>query len=534
MNAFIKILGADPDQYRLLLQTDRRVASRRTSSKAFPSNSPALSVGLYGLSSILVSLSAFALDSFRFTVLTLFTSMTLIMFTVISRLEVIINPMDYRALAHTPVSSRTYFLVKFTRVLLDIVVFAGVLNVPPAILGLWAKNASVVFPAIYLPISFMATFFVVGLISAFYGYLIKLYRWEKFQDMVAYSQLILAILVPLCFYFLPHLISIFPVARVDGNQIGELKWIYIMPCSWFAGLVHLTLGETQSHFLRVSILAVVLTVLFVVVPLGRMSRKYSEHLSFLLESTKAARKVGRRRGSRLTSLLKNTETQAGFGLVSIYLKRDRNIKVRLFAMLGIPLAAVVPMIRVIPELMGCPFSIGLAIGVPIFSFYVCAYCLSSLFSILQFSEDWKAAWIFTIVPMESHDNFFKGAKLAMIAYFVVPYFIIFSGGYVFLWGPLLAIVYILPSLMGSLCYLSFYRTSTAILPFSREPLPKKRIDDILRFVLGLVIFSGVLGVQYIAYQIHIYLYIGVYTVAIGYGVVAPKIWGCFARVKCVS
>ena len=523
-NRFLKILGAEPHQYRLLLKTDRRVKARRESSKSFLSDSPALLVGLYTISSIFVSLSAFVLDSFSFTLLTLFISMTMLAFTVISRLEVIINPTDYRTLVHFPVSSRTYFLVKFTHVLLYIVVFAGVLNLPPAILGIWSKNAPIFFPIIYLPISFMAALFVVGFISAFYGYLIKLYRWERFRDLVAYSQLVLAISVPLCFYLLPHLISIFRVALADWNQIGELKWVYILPCSWFAGLVHFILGETQSIFAYLSILSVLSTVLLIVIPLGRISLKYAEHISLLLESPNAIRKVNKI-SSHLTSLLKNTETRAGFQLVSIYLKRDHNTKVRLFGKLGVSLAAVVPMIPVIPELMGRPFSIGLAIGVSIYSFCVCAYALSCLLSILRFSENWKAAWIFIIVPVESHDSFFKGAKLAIIAYFVVPYFIILTGIYVFLWHPFSVLVYILPSLIGSLCYLSFYWTSMVTLPFSQEPQEKKGIDDLVTFLLGLIVFSGVLGIQYIVYQFQIYLYIAVYTITIGFGIILLKRWG---------
>ena len=531
LNTFLKILGADPHQYRLMLKTDKLVHTRRGSSKGFLSDSPALLVALYAISSIFVSFSAFALDRFSFTLLTLFVSMTLMAFTVISRLEVVINPTDYRMLAHMPISSRTYFLVKFTRVLLYVVVFAGVLNVPPAIFGVWSKNAPILFPAIYLPISLMATFFVIGLISAFYGYLIKLYRWEKFRDFVAYSQLLFAILVPLSYYLLPLLISMLRIAGVDSEHIATSKWIYLLPYSWFAGLVHLTLGEIQVHFLYLSILAVVSTVLLVVIPLGRISLKYAEHLSFLLESSNIVRKVSRARHKRLATLLNNTETRAGFELVSIHLKRDRNTKTRLFAKLGVSLAVVVPMIPTIPELMGRPFSISLAIGVPIYSFCVCAYAVSCLLSILRFSEDWKAAWIFTIVPVESHDGFFKGAKLAIIAYFIAPYFIILTGIYVFLWRPFSAMVYILPSLMGSLCYLSFYWASMVTLPFSQEPQQKKGIDDLVTFVLSLIVFSVVLGIQYIAYQFHIYLYITVYTVTIGFGIILLKRKGRPAKVN---
>lgn len=318
---------------------------------------------------------------------------------------------------------------------------------------------------------------------------------------------------------------------MDSDHIATSKWIYLLPYSWFAGFIHLILGDLQAHFLYLSILAVVSTVLLVVIPLGRISLKYSEHLSFLLESSNTVRKVSRVRHKRLATFLKNTETRAGFELVSIYLKRDRNTKTRLFAKLGVSLAAVIPMIPTIPELMGRPFSIGLAIGVSIYSFCVCAYAVSCLLSILRFSEDWKAAWIFTTVPVESYDGFFRGAKLAIIAYFIAPYFIILTGIYVFFWSPFAAVVYILPSLMGALCYLSFCWASMVTLPFSQEPQQKKGIDDLVTFVLGLVVFSGVLGIQYIVYQFHISLYITVYTVTIGFGIILSKRKGQPAKVN---
>jgi len=186
-------------------------------------------------------------------------------------------------------------------------------------------------------------------------------------------------------------------------------------------------------------------------------------------------------------------------------------------MIGIPLAAIIPMIQMIPELIDLPFSIGVAVGVPIYSFYICAFLLSYLLSVLKYSEDWKATWIFTIAPMESHAHFFKGVKLAIIAYFIAPYFIICTGISVLLWNPLLAVVYMLPSLMGCLCYLSFYWSSVATLPFSREPRQKKGMDDILTFALGLIIFGGIFGIHYVAYQFHIYLYIAAYMLTIGVG-----------------
>lgn len=524
-NTLLKILGANPAEYRLLLKTDRQVRRRSEASKAVLSNSPVFWVVLYVLSSSFVAFvgfSFFASDRFGFTFLTLFASMTMLAFTVVPRFQEVINPSDYPMLAHLPVSSRTYFLVKIRLALVQVTVFAVALAVPPAIFGIWMPEGSVLFAAIYLLVSLLATFFVIGLISAFYGSLIKLYRWHRFRDLVTYSQALLAILVPVCFYLLPRLIPTFYVAGGDSDQIAALKWVYVLPPSWFAGLLHFGLGAFQPTFLYLSVLAVAATVSLLVVPLRRISLKYAEHLSFLQESASGVQRISRRSLGRVAKLLKNTEMRAAFQLASIYLRNDRNTKVRLFGKLGVSLAAVVPVIPIIPELMGHPFSIGLAIGIPIHSFCVSAYALSCLLSILRYSEDYQATWLFTIVPMASQESFFKGAKLATIAYFVVPYYIILMGIYVVLWHPFSALVYILPSLIGSLCYLSFCEASMVSLPFSQKPQEKKGIDDLVTFLLALTVFSAVLGIQYAAYQFHIYLYIAVYAATIGFGIILSK------------
>ena len=525
LNILLKIFGANPTEYRLLLETDHRIRRRSDASKASLSDSTAFWVVLYALSSSFVAFVGFSFfpsDRFGFTFLTLFVSMMVLAFTVASRFQEVINPSDYPMLAHLPVSSRTYFLVKVRLAVVQVLVFAGALTVPPAIFGIRMQEVSVLFPVFYSLVSLLATFFVIGWVTAFYGSLIKLYRWERFRDIVTYSQVLLAILVPVCFYLLPLLIPMFYVAGGDSNQIAELKWIYVLPPSWFAGLLHFGLGAFQVTFLSLSLLAISATVLLFVLPLRRISLKYAEHLSFLQESASGVGKISRRSLRRVAGLLKNTETRAFFQLVSIYLKRDRNTKVRLFGKLGVSLAAVVPMIPAIPDLMGRPFSIGLAIGVPIQAFCVSAYALSCLLSILRYSEDYKAAWIFTIAPVASHDNFFKGAKLAIIAYFIVPYYIILAGIYVVLWSPFSAVVYILPSLIGSLCYLSFCGASMVTLPFSQETQQTRGIDNLVTFLLGLTVFSGVLGIQYIAYQFHIYLYITAYTITLGFGIILSK------------
>ena len=531
MDKLLKILGADPYQYRVLLRINMTIDSRAKDSTQFGFGSSPVLAAIYAILSFLISLSAFALNSFSFTFLMIAFSMTMMSFIVIMRLESVINPNDYHILAHMPVSSRTYFLVKLTNILIHVALMASALNLPPSILGIWAKNTPLFFPAVYFPISFMAALFVTGLITSFYGYLIKLYKSDKFGDMVAYSQMAISLIFFVGSTVVPPVVMISQLRLSYLNVIERARWLYALPYSWFAGLVHLALGNTEPHYLFLSAIAMVSTILLVIIPLWRISLKYSERISYMGESPKTSRKIKKvssrirkNSGSIFARLFRDSETLAAFDLVSKYLKRDRNTKTRIYAGLALPLMHIVMMIRPALADKGQPlFTPVLAVGLSISSFVSCAYFISFVFSVIKFSEHWKAVWVIAAAPLEQPGNFFKGSKIAIIVYFIIPFFAVLTIIYSLSWGIFLAAVYILPSFIGSLCYLSFYSALNMYFPFSLEPQEKKRKVSAFAMILGFIIFGIVMGIQYPAYLVHKALYIALYSATIIAGLIIFEI-----------
>jgi len=520
MDKLLKNLGADPYQYRVLLRINMTIDSRAKDSTQFDFGSSPVIAAIYAILSFLISLSAFALNSFSFTFLMIAFSMTMMSFIVIMRLESVINPNDYHILAHMPVSSRTYFLVKLTNIFIHVALMASAFNLPPSILGIWAKNTPLFFPAVYFPISFMATLFVTGLITSFYGYLIKLYKSDKFGDIVVYSQVVISLIFIVSFNVVPQLIMTSQFDLSYLNVIERARWLYALPYSWFVGLVHLALGNTESHYLFLSAIAMVSTILLVIIPLWRISLKYSERISYMGESPKTSRKIKRVRGSIFARLFKDSGTLAAFDLVSKYLKRDRNTKIRIYAGLALPLMHIVMMIRPALEDKGQPlFTPVLAVGLSISSFVSCAYFISFAFSVIKFSEHWKAAWVIAVAPLERPGNFFKGSKVPIIVYFIIPFFAVLTVIYSFTWNIFLAAVYVLPSFIGSLCYLSFYAALNMYFPFSLEPQEKKRKISSFAMILSFIIFGIVMGIQYPAYLVHKALYIALYSATIIAGLI---------------
>ena len=175
------ILGASPTQYRYLLNTEKLVEKRALKGKRFVNLSLGLTCALFffmGLST--VTMLFLSLDVFTYALIGITMSMAMIGIWTIPYFDILLSPINYPIVAHTPVSSRTYFLVKLTQVLTYVLLLLGSLNLPPAIAGIWihAKESSqllYLFPLVYLLIAFMSGFFTVGVMTVFAGYLTKLY-----------------------------------------------------------------------------------------------------------------------------------------------------------------------------------------------------------------------------------------------------------------------------------------------------------------------------------------------------------------------
>jgi hypothetical protein len=164
LDKIAEMFGADPTHYRQLLKVERAVATHALAEKRRISRAN-LTLGLTCFVCFIVSAS-FAvitviqpLDAFSYALLTLSCTMVMAVLFSLPHFDIILSPTNYLVLAHTPVSSRTYFLVKLTQLLTYAAMLLGSLSLLPATFGLWTIERNPFFPVIYLPISFIAGFF---------------------------------------------------------------------------------------------------------------------------------------------------------------------------------------------------------------------------------------------------------------------------------------------------------------------------------------------------------------------------------------
>ena len=527
VDKIVTLLGGSAAQYRTLLKTERLVEKRALEGKRFTNLSLAVTCGVFfcmGFS--MAAMLLLRLDVYTYALICITTSMAMIGFWTIPYFDILISPINYPIVAHTPVSSRTYFLVKLTQILTYTALLLGSLNLPPAVAGIWihvseSSQLLYLFPLVYLFIAFMSGFFTIGVTTVFAGYLTKLYTKKSLRNVAQYAQFTLPALFPVVWILLPRL----PIALSDGgiNQLtAVLKWFYVLPNGWFAGAVSLTLGEIEWHFLILTGLAVVSTLFLVFVPLRSIAKSYSEYLSQLVESGNQQKSELRVKTPLFANMFRNPAIRAGFCLSTAYMYRDKHILRQLvssFASIIIIIVAFTQGEIFSLKWIQDSYAIGLSPGFSIMSCFVGISFIGCFILPVRYSEHYKASWMLTLAPLAAPSDLWRGVQSTALVYIVVPCtFIMFCIATV-IWG-VSGIFYVLPGLMTLLYYVIFYPKPPLGLLLAQEFVQKRAVVGAwLPFVFNILAISVFVGIQYLTYLLNIKVYYAFYCVGIVGGLI---------------
>ena len=536
LDKIVTMLGASPTQYRYLLRTEKLVEKRALKGNRFVNLSLGLTCALFffiGLS--IASMLLVSLDVFTYALIGISMSMMTIGFWTIPYFDILISPIHYPIVAHTPVSSRTYFLVKLTQILTYTVLLLSSLNLPPAIAGIWihAKESSqllYLFPVVYLFIAFMAGFFTIGVMTTFAGYLTKLYTKRHLRNIAQYAQFIFPSLFPVLWILLPRLPRSLSEDSIE-QLTSVLKWFYALPNGWFAGAVSLGVGEIERPFLILTGLAIISTLILVLGPLRNIAKGYSEYLSYLLESGNRQKSELRVKTPLFAKLFRNSIIRAGFCLGSAYMCRDKHILRQFFASLGGIIIIVVIFAQ--DELFSLnwlqdAYAIGLSPGFSIMSCFVGIGFIGCFILPIRYSEHWKASWMLTLAPLSATRNLWRGIQAVALLYIVAPFTLVMLCIATIIWGTL-GIFYVLPGSITLLYYVIFYPKPVSNLPLAEEFVQKRVAAGAwIPFIISIFGIGAFVGIQFLIHLLNIWVYYGFYCVMIAAGFIG---WIHFFRKK---
>jgi hypothetical protein len=468
-NNLSNLLGVDLNQLRTLLavyikQDLRGGKAFRQSNRSeyITSNrSMLLLVAIYTFMGFAPALTAFVridglhIDVFFYSIVALSFTLFMVALAILAESgNVLFNETEIDVIGHLPVSPRTLFAAKALNLMFFSLLLSVASNLFPAICGLATERANLISVPAHLISAVIIAMFATAVVVVSHSLFIRYLSKERFDNLIAYCQAGLTVIFFLGYQLLPRMLDTYKLGAAF-----KFHWYFLFyPPVWFSGITLLFIGEINTYSTVTSAIALISMLALVTVALRKMSMGYISFISkpyhgyikgkATEESTSKPSK-GREYVSLQifrSTLLRRPAERAVFDLVRFYLKRNREIKVRLYPSLAY--VVVIPLIGFITEGLPDPFlSQELALYPIIGAAILCLMAQTAVEGMI-FSEDYNAAWIFRAAPVASLGDVHGGIRKAVVFFIVLPGFIILFVLYTILWhSPLHSFMVLAPWLI---------------------------------------------------------------------------------------
>ncbi len=434
MRRLFKLMGADWDQFRILLSVSIRIDFRRHRglSSTRRKISPFIwSLIFYGFISLgLAGSLVTKATPFMYSLLILTYSMAMIVFSVLLEFgNTIVSPNDTDVLAFRPISSRTYFLAKLANLFFYVLLMGTALCLLPSLLGLAVRGTTWIFPVVFYPVAMIANLTAAAFVLLVYTSLLRMMDYERFKDLLAYIQTGFAFLMFFFYQLIPRMSNDFFRQGIDVTG----PWLYAVPPAWYAGSIQAILQLNSKADFWLTLLAVSGTTLLFIFSFRRISLQYVNKIAYLQAKTKVKKElpvpvpVSHRRPWRnrlIWKILRHPEAVAGYSFSLTMLKQDRWVKMTLYPSLGFPLAFLT--LGIIQGEINDPFApisqsnFSMSYMVVFFVFFM----IHVLIRGVQYAQEPEAAWIFHVTPNASPGRFYQGIQWMLFTRLIAPFFVI--------------------------------------------------------------------------------------------------------------
>jgi len=437
----------DRAQLGALLRTIFRVRTRgrRTFGRGRPRGLIFLVV-IYAVMGALAGAIAF-LDVDVFTFATILGGMSLLiagMSMVAESSQLLFSAQEHDIVGHRPINARTLLLARALSLVGLTLLLTLSLNLAPMFMGLAAHGAEPWLPLAHLVSITLLSVFAAGAVVFVYVLLTRLIGRERFDAVASWLQLGVSVVFIFGYQIIPRLID-----RAHGFRIAPaLPWLMLLPPAWFAALETLLAGRPPAawlpHLLPMAAIGIGLALALAYAAIVRLSGDYARRLASLSEAPggkaerdgaerasaeraggasaePAAAAAPRRSGAgsagfarALRTLLPDPVERASFRLAAAYMRRDRDVRMRLYPSLASYL--VFPIIAFVDPAKGA--------FAPLASVVMASMLPTATLMTLKMSPQFAAADVFRYAPLSGTASVFHGVRKAAIVFMTLPVLVI--------------------------------------------------------------------------------------------------------------
>ena len=338
--------------------------------------------------------------------------------------SVVISPNDYHVLAHQPVSSRTYFVVKLTNVLLYTGLLGALLGLPTMIWFL-ARAGPLLASAWLLALAGAVVWTSLTMVCV-YAVLVHLIRPQRLRRVLSSVQLLMSVAV-----FAP-MVLVQMTDWMPAVETGPPAALMFLPPTWFASLLPLAAGEGSATTVLAVVAAFGTIGVLVRYAGGRLSLSYAERLGAIVSASDTRRRPARAGGVPMRWL--SAEQRVIATLVRGQFRHDMNFRMAVLSLLPVTVFYVLMGMR--DGGLGDPFfELGFAAdGLRLIHFAVLGMPLVLMENLFR-SESFRASWIFFASPVD-RAKLISSTGTCVTILFLVPYLSAVAGMFVWSFGNL--------------------------------------------------------------------------------------------------
>ncbi len=436
-------------------------------------------VGSYVFIGVVLGMAAFTrADVLVFSALMLTFTLFIVALAILAEAgNVLFNENESDIIGHLPISPRTLFAAKILNLLSFTMLLGTAANLFPTVAGIWASRSNLLFVVAHAVSATLVSIFATGLVVVSYGLLMRYVNKERFDNIVAYGQVILVLFFMFGSRVFPRLLGAESLAASPG-----FHWYFLLcPPAWFSGVAMLIMGKIDTGSLLLAGLAIGSLILLAAVAIRKIAGGYSSFMSSLAYGPDRKTSATRTRAQaamdprpegglkRLiySRLVRHPVERAVFDLVMIYLRRNREIKVRLYPSLAYFL--FFPLLAVFTRELGDPFVGGDSRFYSLIGAAMIPFVGLTAVEGLIFSEHYQASHIFLVVPIGRLADVHRGFRKALLIAVAAPGYAVLCLLYSVLWrNPWHALLLLLPWMMITPVALMIPFLFRQMLPLSRK------------------------------------------------------------------
>lgn len=406
--------------------------------------------------------------------------------------SVISSPLDYAILGFRPVSSRTYFAVKLTNILVYTTALTTVAAWVPVLLTS-ARHGVGIGAALFLDIYASSTATTLA-IALSYATVLRAVGPDAIERVLSYVQMIMGFAV----YGGQFLISGVLSRTAPGTwSLPASPLILLYPGTWFGSYLELASGRTSAGAIACAAASIVAVVLMGSQLGGRLSLQYSEALGAMTVAARARAASAAEKRSRRGFWFATGEARAVALLVRGQFRHDHRFRMGvlgllpftlLYMVLGVRNGAVADPFTATRNMQAWPLTMAV-LASP-----------AMLRMLLTRSDAFRASWIFFTCPSDRM-RIARSSKDVLVAFFLVPYLLVVSAIYAYVVGNVVHVL-VHVAFLGLLAHLvlQIALLLDPALPFSR-PMQQTRVTGFfLAFTFATILVS--LFIQFYSARIY--------------------------------